>query len=580
MTSRHSVTFNHNPLLERGLQGWRARTVLSLMLLGSLVLVARAAWLQGVNHDMLKAQGEQRYARVVPVPATRGRITDRHGDVLAVSSPVRAIWASPREARLLPADARRLAALLKMDVEALNRQLASERDRVYLQRQVSPEVARRIAELGLPGVHQDPAYRRFYPGGEMSAHLLGFTDIDERGIDGIELAYDEVLRGEAGARRVIRDNRGQIIEDVELLRAPRDGQDVTLSVDNQIQFVAYSALRQAIRDNAAAAGSVVVLDVRSGEVLALVNAPTYNPNNRAGLSGAQLRNRALTDLYEPGSTMKPFIGALAIEAGRVTPETIVETDPGRMSIGRATISDVRRHGMLSVAEVIQKSSNVGTVKIAMQFQPREMWTLFDRLGFGRPLQVKFPGTAGGLLRAADSWKPIEQATMAYGHGISSTLMHMARAYLAFARDGELLPISLVRQERPPKPVGQIFSAQTARAMRTILENAAGPGGTGQRARVTGYRVAGKTGTAHKLEGGRYTDKYVSSFVGFAPASDPRIVVAVMIDEPKAGAHFGGAVAAPVFARVTEGALRALGVAPDAPLVPLHLAGRRPPQEQM
>lgn len=580
MTTHRSVTFNHNPLLERGLQAWRSRTVLILLLLGSVVLVARAAWLQGFNHDMLKAQGEQRYARVVAVPATRGRVTDRHGDILAVSSPVRAIWAAPRDAQLAPADVRQLAALLGQDVDTLSRLLSSDRDRVYLHRQVSPETARRIAELRLPGVHQDQAYRRFYPGGEVSAHLLGFTNIDDRGQEGIELAFDEVLRGEPGARRVIRDRRGQIIEDVASLRAPRDGQDVALSVDNQIQFLAYSALRQAVREHQAAAGAVVVLDVRTGEVLAMVNAPTFNPNNRAGLSGAQLRNRALTDLFEPGSTMKPFIGALALETGHVTPETVIQTDPGRLTIGRATISDVRRHGALTVSQVIQKSSNVGTARMAMEFQPEEMWALFDRLGFATALELDFPGTVGGVLRPARSWKPIEQATMSYGHGISTTLMHMARAYLTFARDGELVPLSLTRVDAPPPPIGRVYSPETARTMRAILEEAAGPQGTAPKARVTGYRVAGKTGTAHKVEGGRYTNKYVSSFVGFAPVSDPRIVVAVMIDEPSAGRHYGGTVAAPVFSRVTEGALRALGVAPDAPLVPLHLAERREPRGQM
>lgn len=578
MSKRHAPRC-HNPLLECGLQTWRARLVLAALLFGSLVLVARAAWLQGYTHESLQAKGEQRFARVVPIPASRGRITDRNGDILAVSTPVRAIWAAPREAQLAPADARRLAALLGMDAEALNRLLASERDRVYLHRQVAPEVARRIADMKLPGIGQDQAYRRFYPAGEVWAHVLGFTDIDERGLEGMELAFDQRLRGEPGARRVIRDRRGAIIEDGGMVRAPRDGQDVALSIDKQLQFIAHTALRQAMTEHKAAAGAVAVIDVRSGEVLALVNAPTYNPNNRSSLSGAQLRNRAVTDLYEPGSTIKPFIGALALEMRRVAPETVIDTDTGRMTIGRHTIRDVRDHGPLTLAQVIQKSSNIGTARLALDMKAEDMWSMFTRLGLGVPLELGFPGAAGGVLRPPGDWRPIEQATMSYGHGMSSTLLHMARAYLVFARDGDLLPLSLTRVETPPEG-RRVFSERTARTMREMLETVTGPGGTALRARVTGYRVAGKTGTAHKVEGGRYTDKYVSSFVGFAPVSDPRIVVAVMIDEPSAGQHFGGAVAAPVFARVAEASLRAMGVAPDAPLVPLHLAEREAPKERM
>lgn len=570
MTRKRPVTFNHNPLLVKGMPAWRPRLVLLVLLGCSLTLVARAGYLQGFNKDFLQAKGESRYSRVIPVPATRGRITDRNGDVVAVSTPVRSIWAIPADARLSPADTRKLAALLELDVPELNLRLDSERDFVYLRRQLSPDVARQVAELGLPGIHQNQEYRRYYPGGEVMAHVVGFTGVDDEGQEGMELAYDEQLKGRPGSRRVIRDRRGKIVEDVESIRPPHDGQDIALAMDNKIQFLAYSALRQAMQVHQAKAGAVVVLDVRTGEVLALVNAPTFNPNNRTSLSGAQLRNRVLTDVYEPGSTMKPFIGALALESGKFRPDTVIETDPGRMSIGRAVISDVRPHGALTVSQVIQKSSNVGTVKMAMNFAPAQMWNMFDALGFGAPLNLGFPGEVGGHLRPAKTWKPIEQATMAYGHGISATLVQMARAYLAFARDGELLPLSLTRIETAPQGV-QVFSAATARAMRAMLELAAGPGGTAPKAQITGYRVAGKTGTAHKLEGGRYANKYVSSFVGLAPASNPRLVVAVMIDEPTAGQHFGGAVAAPVFARIMEGALHALGVAPDGPLVPLQVA---------
>ncbi len=571
MKKQRPVTFNHNPLLEKGLPAWRPRLVLLALLTGSLALVGRAAYLQGFNTEFLQAKGESRYERVISIPATRGRVTDRHGDVLAVSTPVRSIWALPSDARLSPADARKLANLLDMDVNELNSRLASERDFVYLKRQVAPPVAEQVKALKLPGIHQQQEYRRYYPGGEVMAHVLGFTGVDDKGQEGVELAFDAVLTGQAGSRRVIRDRRGQIVEDVESIRPPRDGADVALAVDAKVQYLAYSALRQAMTTHKAKAGAVVVLDARTGEVLALVNAPTYNPNNRANLSGAQLRNRVLTDVFEPGSTMKPFIAALALERGKVQPGTVIDTAPGRLTIGRATISDTHRHGLLTVAEVIQKSSNVGTVKMAMGFQPDEMWQLFKDLGFGAPLNLGFPGEAGGRLRPARSWRPIEQATMSYGHGISVSLIQMAHAYLAFARDGELLPVSLTRLDGPPSGGQRIFSAETARAMRGMLELAAGPGGTAPRAQIAGYRVAGKTGTAHKLENGRYTNKYVSSFVGLAPASDPRLIVAVMIDEPSAGQHYGGAVAAPVFAQITEGALRALGVAPDAPLAPLQVA---------
>lgn len=567
-----AVTFNHNPLLEKGLPAWRPRLVLIGLLLGSITLVSRAAYLQGFNDDFLKAKGESRYARVIDIPATRGRITDRNGDIMAVSTPVSSIWAIPPDVRLSPSDTRQLAGLLEMEVDEVSRRLATQGDFVYLKRQLSPDIARRIAELKLPGIHQQREYRRYYPSGEVMAHVLGFTGVDDKGQEGVELAFEADLAGQSGSRRVIRDRRGQIVEDAGSIRAPRDGQDVALSIDVKLQYLAHTALQHAIELHKAKAGAIVVLDVRTGEVLALVNAPTFNPNNRANLSGAQLRNRVLTDIYEPGSTMKPFIAALALERGVVNPQTVINTDPGRITIGRATISDVKRHGPLTVAQVIQKSSNVGTVKMAQHFAPEEMWRMFDSLGFGAPLKLGFPGEAGGRLRAAKTWKPIEQATMSFGHGISASLMQMAHAYLAFARDGELLPVSLTRVSEAPSGAKRVFSVETARKMREILELATGPGGTAPKAQVQGYRVAGKTGTAHKLEGGRYTNKYISSFVGFAPVSDPRIVVAVMIDEPTAGKHYGGTVAAPIFARVTEGALRALGVAPDAPLVPLQVAG--------
>ncbi len=573
MKKQRTVTFNHNPLLKRELPAWRSRLVMLGLMGCSLALGGRALYLQGVNHDFLQAKGESRYARTLEVPATRGRITDRQGDILAVSTPVRSVWAIPSDAQLEPAQARELARLLEMDVKELNTRLATGRDFAYLKRQVPPEVAQQVADLRLPGVHQQQEYRRYYPGGEVMAHILGFTDVEDKGQEGIELAFEKRLAGRPGARRVIKDRRGQIVEDVEAIRPPRDGEDVALSIDGKIQYLAWSALRDAMQQHKAQAGAVVVLDARSGEVLALANAPTFNPNNRTNLSGAQLRNRVFTDAFEPGSVMKPFIAALALDRGKLKVDSQIDTGNGRMTIGTATISDTKRHGMMSVAQIVQKSSNIGTVKMAQHFSPDEMWHLFDQLGFGTPLNLGFPGETSGRLRPAKSWRPIEQATMSYGHGISVSLIQMARAYMVFARNGELVPLSLTRVDGLPSSGRRVFSESTAQYMRTILAMAAGPGGTAPRAQVPGYTVAGKTGTAHKLEGGRYARKYVSSFVGFAPATNPRIVVAVMIDEPTAGQYFGGTVAAPVFSRITEGTLRTLGVAPDVPLTPLQLARR-------
>ncbi len=574
MKSQRTVTFNHNPLLKRDLPMWRPRFVLFALLAGSVTLAGRAFYLQGVNHDFLQAKGESRYARILEVPATRGRITDRNGDILAVSAPVRSIWAIPSDAKLEPADARKLAALLEMNVRELNDKLGTARDFVYLKRQLSPEVAQRIVDLKLPGIHQQQEYRRYYPSGDVTAHMLGFTNVEDKGQEGIELTFEKQLAGRPGARRVIKDRRGQVVEDLEAIRAPRDGEDVTLSMDSKIQYVAWSALRDAMTAHKAKAGAAVVLDARTGEVLALANAPTYNPNNRADLTGEQLRNRVFTDTYEPGSIMKPFIVSMALDRGKVKPNTPIDTSGGRMTIGTATISDAHRHGVLTVTEVIQKSSNIGTAKIALQFSPEEMWKLFDQVGFGTPLNMGFPGEASGRLRPAKTWRPIEQATMSYGHGISVSLIQMVRGYLAFARDGEIVPLSLTKLDGPPAAGRRIYSPETAREMRAMLEMASAPGGTAPQAQVAGYRVAGKTGTAIKLEGGRYVKKYVASYVGFAPVSNPRLVVGVMIDEPSAGQYYGGTVAAPVFARIVEGSLRTMGVAPDAPRTPLQLA-RKP-----
>ncbi|HQN46243.1 MAG TPA: penicillin-binding protein 2, partial [Rugosibacter sp.] len=407
-----------------------------------------------------------------------------------------------------------------------------------------------------------------------------FTGVEGGGQEGVELAFDQQLLGRAGSRKVIKDRRGNVVESVGGMKPPTNGKDIALALDANIQYLAYTHLKQALEEHHAKAGGVVVLDVHTGEVLALVNLPTYNPNNRVRLVGEQLRNRALTDRFEPGSTLKPFTVALALDKGKVKPDTQIQTAPGKLTIGTATISDSHAHGVLTVEEVIQKSSNVGSSKIALSMQPVEMWTMFSAAGFGKPLQLGFPGEVGGRLRPPAGWRPIEQATMSYGHGISVTLIQLARAYLAFARDGDLPTLSLLRQDVAPTTSKQLFTPNTARAMRKMLEMAVLPGGTAPRAQVSGYRVAGKTGTSHKLVDGRYANKYVASFAGFAPVSNPRLVIAVMVDEPSNGQYYGGQVAAPVFSQVMAGSLRSLGVPSDAPLTPLNQAAKNEPVQEV
>ncbi len=545
---------------------WRARVVLAGFLGAFVVLAARSVHLQSLQTEFLQGKGEARYSRVLEVHATRGRILDRNGEALAVSTPVKSVWAIPADVHADAAQKRRLASLLGLDVREIDKRLAdTSRDFVYLRRQIAPDAAEKVAALGLPGIYLHEEYRRYYPGGEVSAHVVGFTGVDGVGQEGVELAFQPQLAGKPGSRRVIKDRLGSIVEDVESIRAAQDGRDLVLSIDGKIQNLAFAALKSASEQHRAKAGALVAIDVRTGEILALANVPSYNPNNRSHLSGSQLRNRALTDVFEPGSTLKPVTVALALELGRVTPETRVQTGSGRMTLAQYTIHDAHPGGAMSVAEVIQRSSNIGAAKIALALPKEEMWEFFRRIGFGAPPQLEFPGEAIGKLRDYRSWRPIEQATMAYGHGISVSLMQLARAYTVFARGGELVPLTLVRTATPVAGA-QVLSAETAREVVAMLELAVQPGGTAPRARIMGWRVAGKTGTAHKLENGTYApNRYVSSFVGFAPVSKPRIVIAVMIDEPAAGGYYGGTVAAPVFAQVMQGALRLLGVSHDAPL---------------
>ena len=559
-----SVGFNANPLLTVALPSWRSKLMLFLLFCAFVALAGRAFYLMGgVSTDFLQRQGEARYARTLEIPATRGRITDRNGVVLASSVPAKAIWAIPDDVEASNEQVAQLARLLGMNAGEVKRRLASDdRSFVYLRRQVDADVAARIADLKIPGVHSSREFKRHYPEGPTSAHIIGFTNVEDRGQEGIELAHEKQLAGRSGSRRVIKDRLGRIVED-DWLREPFDGRDLALSIDNRVQYIAHSALKAAIEKYNAKAGAAVVIDTRSGELLALANLPTYDPNARGKLAGEAIRNRVLTDTFEPGSTMKPFSIVAALEAGKVRPDTKIQTAPGKLTIGDRTIGDAHPHGLLTVEEVVSKSSNVGTAKIALDLPPQMLWDTYTAAGFGQAPQLGFPGAVAGRLRPARSWRPIEQATISYGHGISANLVQLARAYTIFATDGELKPVTLFKAtgEVAGRPV---IKPETARAVRRMLELAAQPGGTAPKAQVGGYRVAGKTGTAHKLDGRNYANKYVASFVGFAPVSNPRLVVAVMIDEPSAGQYYGGAVAAPVFSTVTGAALRLLGVPSDAP----------------
>jgi cell division protein FtsI (penicillin-binding protein 3) len=554
------------PQLRLKLEGWRSRAVFALVALAFAGLAARAFFLQGLDTGFLQAKGEARYGRVIDLPASRGPVKDRNGQPLAISTPVESICATPEELEEIgDAQLRALARVLAMAPAELRQKIArKDRQFVYLKRQISPEQAAKVVALGIPGVFQQREFRRYYPAGEVMAHVVGFTGIEDNGQEGIELAAEERLAGARGSRKVIKDRKGRIVEDVESVRAPRDGQEVVLAVDQRLQFLAHRELKSAVEANRAKGGSLVILDARTGEVLALVNQPDYNPNNRASVTGRQTRNRSVTDLFEPGSTMKPFTVAAALDAGIVKPDTMIQTGMVPMAIGGWTISDSHPNGLISVAQVIQKSSNIGAAKIQLQMPAERMGTLYRELGFGSAPRTGFPGEARGQLRPWDKWRPIEQATMSYGHGISVSLLQLARAYTIFTNDGELLPLALVK--RDAQPIGKrLVSRETAAEVTRMMEMAVLPGGTAPRAQVPGYRVAGKTGTAYKPENGGYNErKYVSSFVGFGPVTRPRFIVAVMLDEPGGPKHLGGDVGAPVFATVMGAALRMMSVAPDAP----------------
>jgi len=563
-------SINPLPTVRAKLNAGRSWVLLGFVMAGLLGLMARAVYLQVIQNDFLQQKGEARYSRIVEMSADRGMITDRNGGVLAVSSPVMSVCADPQIVTIKPNQLKQLSALLEMDVSEVERRVNQERRRfVILKRQTVPEIAERVHALKIPGIELRTEFKRYYPEGETVAHVVGFTDINDQGKAGIEQGWNEVLTGELGSRRVIKDNKGRIIEAVENIRSPRPGQNVVLSIDRRVQHVAHRELKKAVAIHKAQSGSIVVLDAQTGEILALTNFPAFNPNSRksikASIDNGSVSNRALTGNYELGSTLKPFPVAIAIETGRVNPDTQLQTSPGTFKIGRSTIRDVKDKGLLSVAEIIQVSSNVGAVKIALSLEPQTLWEMYSNVGFGSAAGTGFPFEASGMLRPYNQWRPIEQATMAFGHGISVSLTQLARAYTIFTTGGELKPVSL-EKKRLPVMGRRIISRETALAVSKMLEMATEPDGTAPLARIVGYRVAGKTGTAHKLIQGRYAkDQYISSFIGYAPASKPRLIIAVMLDEPSAGKHFGGVVAAPVFRQVMSESLRILNVPHDAPL---------------
>ena len=571
-----SVRYTSSPLLASKTPVGRSRFIVAAIALGFIALGVRAAYVQVYANDFFQRQGTVRFARTLELPANRGRILDRNGLILASSVPAASIWAIPEDVDesdpSVRAQLKELAQLLDMPLSTLVTKMAEDdKTFMWLKRQLDWDLGQRIVGLGIKGIYLRKEYKRQYPEGESAAHVVGFTNVEDHGQEGMELAFDKQLAGKPGSRRVIKDRMGRVVEGVGDEVPPVDGQDLQLSIDSKVQFFAYQKLRDTVALHKAKAGSVVVLDARTGELLALANYPSYDPGKRQHLTGEQLRNRAITDTFEPGSTMKPITIGLALESGRVRPESIVDTTPGRLTITGSTISDTHNYGVLTVEGVIQKSSNVGTTKIAMQLPAREMWETFSAVGFGQKPQIGFPGAVGGRLRPYKGWRPIEQATMSYGYGLSASLFQMARSYTVFANGGRVIPATMLKtgQEAVGVPV---FSERTANQVRKMLQMAAGPGGTGQKAQTVGYSVGGKSGTARKQQGKGYAaGKYRAWFTGMAPIDNPRIIVAVMVDEPSNGVIYGGAVAAPVFSEVVQQTLRMMGVAPDMAVKPQIVA---------
>ncbi len=536
--------------------------MLLIFLLCSVALIARAVNLQVMETDFLQGQGKARYLREVTLASTRGVITDRNGEPLAVSTPVDSIWVHPGQLLEYPENIKPLAALLNANAEEIERKLTQRANKefVWLRRRLNPDLSDKIRALKIPGVNLQKEYRRFYPAGEVTSHVIGFTNIDDIGQEGLELAYDSWLAGSPGSKRVIKDRKGQTVEEVELIKESVPGNDLHLSIDKRLQYLAYRELKSTVLEHGARSGSVVVLDVDSGEVLAMVNQPSYNPND-PGHDTDGMRNRAVTDVVEPGSVMKPIAIASVLEHGIATPTTPVETSPGYTVISGHTIRDHNNYGLLDVTGVLTKSSNVGVTQLALQLEPEQMWDTYSRLGFGEATGTGFPGESAGVLRNHRRWRRLEQATISYGYGVSATPLQLAQAYAAIANGGKLRQPAFIKDSNNP-PISAI-DPDVANAVAKMLETVTTTAGTGSRARVTNYRIAGKTGTSHKASASGYAAaRYVSSFSGFGPASNPRLVCVVVINDPTGEEYYGGLVAAPLFSEVMTGAMRILNIPPD------------------
>jgi cell division protein FtsI (penicillin-binding protein 3) len=550
--------------------------MLFLLFFVFMMLLLRAFWIQGPGNAFYEAKGVRGTQRELELPASRGKILDRNGQVIATSLEAKSVIAyNDTVPDDLAADkVQKLANLLQMSEAELRKKLKEERKQVFLKRQVDPVVAQQIKQLEIPGIGLNNEYRRFYPEGEAMAHVVGFTNVNDKGQEGMELSRENELAGHPGQRRVIVDRLGRVVEDVAILQLPQNGKDLNLSIDSKIQFLAYNAVKDAVEKHHAKAGGAVVLDTQTGEILALANYPSYNPNDRRYLTGEQLRNRVLTDTFEPGSTIKPLTISIALEKGAIKPDTNMVIGASYL-VGPKPITDTHPYGNLTVAQIIQKSSNIGTAKIAMNnLSPEEMWDLYTAVGFGQAPKIGFPGAVSGTVHPFKKWMPTDQARIAFGYGISASLFQVARAYTVFARDGELVPLTI---ERSPefKPGVKVLSPKTAIEMRNMMEAVTEPGGTAVKAQAEGYRVGGKTGTAHKLVGKGYGNSYRAYFAGLAPISAPRIVVAVMIDEPTGGSHYGGDVAAPVFSTIVGETLRSLNVLPDNKVKQMVLEDKAP-----
>jgi cell division protein FtsI (penicillin-binding protein 3) len=538
--------------------------LLSLYTICMAGLLFRAVDLQVLNKEFLQDHGDARALRVVKIPAHRGMITDRNGESLAISTPVNSIWAVPRKVMAADAKLDQLAKYLHMDEKELSSLLKDRigRQFVYLKRHVAPALAEQVMLLNIPGISLQREYRRYYPAAEVTSHVLGFTNIDDSGQEGIELAYDNWLKGSPGSKRVLKDRLGRVVENIESINTPDPGNELVLSIDRRVQYLAYRELKSAVNHHKARAGTLVMLDVKTGEIIAMVGQPSYNPNNRTGLKSGHYRNRALTDVFEPGSTLKPFTIATALESGLYNLKSTIDTHPGFFKVGDHTIRDHRDYGVIDLVTVIKKSSNIGASKIALSLEPLDLWSTLTKVGFGQATGSGFPGEVSGYLNPYNNWSEVEQATMSFGYGISTTALQLAHAYMPFATDGMMLPVSFLKVTEPVSS-SRVFSASVARQVRTMLETVVQKDGTGNKALVEGYRVAGKTGTVHKTTVGGYSeDRYLSLFAGMAPASNPRLIAVVIIDEPKGDQYYGGLVAAPVFANVMAGALRLLDVPPD------------------